>query len=81
MKTDTLLLIGAAAVGVYLLTRPKVPTYPVGYNPYGTGVNAYNPYGQPALSTQQYSGNTTAQDIAAGGSALSALSDLIGNFF
>lgn len=81
MKTDTLLLIGAAAVGVYLLTRPRVPTYPQAYNPYAgtTGLPTYNPYGGTALP--QYAGNATAQDIAAGGSALSALSDLIGNFF
>lgn len=76
MKTETLLIVGAAAVGVYLLTRPRV-TYPqtTAYNPYATQP-AYNPY-----ATQQYAGNQTAQDIAAGGSALSSLSDLIGNFF
>lgn len=80
MKTDTLLLIGAAAVGVYLLTRPKLPTTynPYGqpaYNPYGTGIQAYNPY------LQQQQGSTLAQDITAGGSALEGLGDLIGNFF
>ncbi len=84
MKIDstTLLLAGGAAVAVYLLTRPKVPTYPAGYNPYlgTTGLpTAYNPYlTQPGT---QYAGNTTAQDISAGASALSALGDVIGNFF
>lgn len=83
MKTETLLLIGAAAVGVYLLTRPKVPA---SYSPYGTlpspygsaAQPAYNPYGSAA---QPYAGNATAQDISAGASALSSLSDVIGNFF
>jgi hypothetical protein len=74
MKTDTLLIIGAAAVGVYLLTRPKAPTY----NPYATGLPAYNPY---ALPTAQNAGNPFAQDVTAGASALSSLSDVIGNFF
>ena len=84
MKIDstTLLLVGAAAVGVYLLTRPKTTT-PVGYNPYGTPT--YNPYGtQTALQMQtslQNAGNPVAQDITAGASALQGLSSLIGNFF
>jgi hypothetical protein len=77
MKIDstTLLLIGAAAVGVYLLTRPTTPT-PV----YSSAV--YNPYAttNPALA-QNYAGNTTAQDIAAGSSALTALGNALGNFF
>jgi hypothetical protein len=76
INTNTLLLIGAGVVGVYLLTRPKVPVY----NPYQTGLPAYNPY-QTGLPAAQYPGNTTAQDINAGASALSSLSDLIGNFF
>lgn len=78
MKIDsnTLLLIGAAAVGVYLLTRPKT-TYPVGYSPYATGMPAYNPYGATALQQQ----STTAQDIAAGGSALAQLATTVGNLF
>jgi hypothetical protein len=80
MKTNDLLIIGAVGVGVYLLTRPRVtypPTYPAGYPATypQTGLPAYNPYGG------QYAGNATAQDIAAGGSALSALGDIIGNFF
>jgi len=77
INTNTLLLIAAAGVGVYLLTRPKTPTYPVGYNPYNTP--AYNSQMLPGGT--QYAGNTTAQDISAGASALSSLSDLIGNFF
>lgn len=80
MKIDssTLLIAGVAVVGVYLLTRPKTPTYPVGYNPYaGTAglPTGYNPY---AIQQQ---GSTTAQDIAAGGTALEGLANIIGNFF
>jgi len=72
-----LLIVGAVAVGAYMLTRPRVttPTYPPGYNPYASP--AYLPGG----TATQYAGNTTAQDIQAGASGLSALSDLIGNFF
>lgn len=77
IDTNTLLLIGAAAVGVYLLTKPKT-TMPVGYNPYLPA--GYNPYAA-ATPAAAYQGNTTAQDINAGASALSSLSDLIGNFF
>jgi hypothetical protein len=81
MKTDTLLMIGAAAVGIYLLTRPRVPTQ-YGVNPYGTGMTAYNPYtagsyGLPAYQQQ----STVAQDITAGASGLSTLADAISNFF
>jgi hypothetical protein len=74
INTNTLLLVGAAAVGVYLLTRPKAPLY----NPYSTGLPVYNPYptGLPANAS-----NPLAQDVTAGASALSSLSDLIGNFF
>lgn len=79
MKIDsTTLLIGVAVIaGAYLLTRPKVPTYlPTSVNPYGTA-------GLPSATvlSQQYYGNPTAQDIAAGGTALDGLSSLIGNFF
>lgn len=84
MKTDTLLLIGAAAVGVYLLTRPRVPS--LGVNTYAgqqypqqpqTALNYLsqpNPYGAAGS-------NQTAQIISASGSALSALSDVVSNFF
>lgn len=71
MKIDsTTLIIGVVGVAaLYLLTRPKTvtPTY------IPTAIN-------PALSTQ-YAGNTTAQDISAGSTALTALGDVIGNFF
>jgi len=78
IDTNTLLILGAAGVGIYFLTRPK--TVPVGYNPvtglpygYGTtpGMPVYNP-NQP---------NATAQIIAAGGSALDGISDILGHFF
>lgn len=83
IDTTTLLLIGAAGVAVYLVTRPAVnplvnpatglPYASTPYNPYATP--AYNPYGAVAP------GNTTGGIISAGGSALEGLSDLIGNFF
>lgn len=73
LDTNTLLLIGAGVVAIYFVTKPATPTLPLGYNPYSTP--AYNPYtGVPA-------GNTTAGVVAASGSALEGLSDLIGNFF
>jgi hypothetical protein len=82
IDTTTLLLIGAAVVGVYLLTRPSVPA---AYSPYGVP-NPYltNPYGaQSALSlaSGNYAGNQTAQDISAGSQAVSSISSLLGNFF
>lgn len=76
IDTTTLLLIGAAAVGVYLLTRPRpmatTPVYTT--NPYAVNPYAVNPYA--ATPT-----NATAQDIAAGGSALSSLATAVSNFF
>ena len=71
MKLDTnTLLIGVVAIaGIYLLTRPKTVT------------PAYNPYLTAPLATTNYAGNTTAQDINAGATALSALGDTISNFF
>jgi hypothetical protein len=70
MKIDsTTLLLGVAAVAaVYLITRPKTVA-PVYTAP------AYN----PALNA--YQGNTTAQDISAGASALTALGNTLSNFF
>jgi hypothetical protein len=74
INTNTLLIAAAAAVGLYLLTRPKTPVYPPGYNPYQTALpgSGYNPYQQP---------NQTAAIISAGGGALESISDLLGNFF
>jgi hypothetical protein len=65
MKIDatTILLVGGGILAVYLLTRPTTPTpqqLPV-YNPYPTG---YNPAAQA---------NPTAQDISAGGTAVSQI--------
>lgn len=73
INTNTLLIAGVAVAGLYLLTRPKTPVY----NPYSTGLPAYNPYALPA--SQQP--NSTASIISASGSALSSISDIIGNFF
>jgi len=73
IDTTTLLLIGAAVVAVYLLTKKPTVTpmytttpslYPAGYNPY--------------LAAQP---NATAQDIAAGGTALSQLATAASNLF
>jgi hypothetical protein len=74
MKTETLLLLlVAAAVGVYFVTRSKTTavTYPPGMTPYGTQP-VYNPYLQ-----QQ---NTTAQDITAAGVAAGGIADIISAF-
>jgi hypothetical protein len=71
MDTNTLLIGVVAVAGIYLLTRPKTPTYlPTTVSP-------------TALSTLQpnYAGNPTAQDISAGGTALAGMGDLIGNIF
>jgi hypothetical protein len=69
INTTTLLLIAAAAVGVYLITRPKPVTQqlPV-YNPYSAG-GGYN------------TNSTTAQDIAAGGTAAAGLANALSNLF
>jgi hypothetical protein len=74
IDTNTILLVGAAAVAIYFFTRPKVPTY----NPY-----AANPYGLPntALNVSSNYGNPVAQDITASGSALEGISSILGNFF
>ena len=71
MKIDTnTLLIGAVAVvGIYMLTRPKTVTPVYTTTP---AINALQP---------NYAGNTTAQDISAGASALTALGNTISNFF
>jgi hypothetical protein len=69
INTTTLLLIGVALVGVYLITKPKPLPVPV-YNPY----LAPGAYGSPQ-------GSTVAQDITASGQAASGLGDLISNLF
>jgi hypothetical protein len=75
MKVDstTLLLAGAAAVAVYFITRPKTVT---------TQMPVYNPYAQPAYNpyAQQPGGSSTAQDIAAGGTAAASILDAISQF-
>jgi hypothetical protein len=74
MKTDTLILLLAGAVGLYLITRPATPTY---YPTTTTGL----PTALSTLNTGNYYGNATAQDIAASGTALQGLSSLVGNLF
>jgi hypothetical protein len=71
-QTETILLIGGAALAVYFLTRPKTVLPPQQYtSPYG-----YNPYGQPQLPA----GNTTSSIISAAGSAASGILNAISNF-
>jgi hypothetical protein len=79
INTNTLLIAGAAAVGIYLLTRPRVASNvnPATGLPYGYPTTAYPGY-NPALANQ---GNNPAAIISAGGTALESLSDLLGNFF
>jgi hypothetical protein len=72
INTTTLLLIAGAALAVYLVTRPRTVTQlPVAYNP---GYNPYTGYGSSAQST-------TAQDIAAGGTAAAGLANALSNLF
>jgi hypothetical protein len=71
VNTSTILLAGGAAIAVYLLTRPKVPTYT------SPPVPVYNPAYMQAYANQ---GNQTAQDISAGGAAASAILNAISNF-
>jgi hypothetical protein len=63
--TMLLLFGGVAVVGIYLLTRPQT-ILPPGSTPY-YGATPYNP------------ANTTAQDIQAGGSAVSNILNILGN--
>lgn len=72
VNTTTLLLAGGAAVAVYLLTRPKTPTY---VSPYQTPV--YNPAYLQSVANPP---NQTAQDISAGGTALTSILNAISNF-
>lgn len=74
MKVDstTLLIIGAAAVAIYFISKPTVAVPPpLAYNPY-----AVNPYAVNPLA-----GNTTAQDISAGGAATSSVLNALSNLF
>jgi hypothetical protein len=73
VDTGTILLIGGVAiVGLYLLSRPA--TIP-GYVPAGPGGALVPNYGGYPYSPA----NTTAQDIQAGGSALSNVLNILGN--
>jgi hypothetical protein len=69
-QTETILLIGGAALAVYLLTRPKT-TVPTPYtNPY-----AYNPY-----SATLPKADPTAGIISAAGGAAAGILNAISNF-
>lgn len=71
IDTNTLLLAGAGAVAVYMLTRPKTTVYPTTYP---TTALQY----QQSIAAQQ--GNSTSSIIAAGGSALGSILNAISNF-
>lgn len=70
IDTTTLLLIGAAVVAIYFVTKkpatalpaPSQVYYPPGYNPYGTAANT---------------GNSTSSIITAAGNVASSLLDKI----
>jgi hypothetical protein len=71
VDTNTILLVGSAAVAMYFFTRPSsVPAY-------AAPVPAYNPAYLQSISNQ---GNQTAQDISAGGQAASNILTAISNF-
>lgn len=72
IDTTTILLAGGAAVAVYLLTRPRTPSY---VSPVTSPV--YNPAYLQAIQNQ---GNPVAQDITAGGQAATGLSTLVNAF-
>ncbi len=79
-STQTILIAGAAVVGVYLLSRRGTTTNPYGYpSGYVPGSPAYNP-AYPGGYSAQPGTSSTAQDIAAGGSALSSIANILGNF-
>lgn len=89
IDTTTILLIAAAGVAVYFVTRPRTtvgPQYP--YNAYtnpsgygGPGAGTGLPiYGNPAYNSQLPGGSTTAQDITAGGTAAAGILDIISNW-
>ena len=69
-STKTILLVAAAGVAVYLLTRKRTTTtgYPAGYV-----APAYN----PQLAQQ----NQTAQTIQAGTSAINTLNNIVQSWF
>lgn len=78
INTNTLLLIGAGAAVLYFVTRPAVPTLPIGYNQYGQPITTTSPVYNPYAPLGQ---DPLAQQIAAGGSVLKGLGDVLGNFF
>lgn len=71
---NTVLLVGAAALAVYFLTRPKTTV-----NPYGTAAlpPAYNPYAYNPYATQ--APNPTSSIISASGQAAGAIINAIAN--
>jgi hypothetical protein len=72
VKTETLLIIGVAAIGLYLVMRPKTPVaspivYPPGYNPYSTAATVA-------------AGNSTSSIISAAGGAAAGILNSIAKF-
>ena len=79
MKTNDILLIGAAGLALYLLTRPKTAT--ATYNAAGQLINPATGQPYPTAASQVAAGNTTAAEIAAAGTALPGIVDSISNLF
>jgi hypothetical protein len=80
MKTNDILLIGAAAVAVYLLTRPKTTATTPVYNSQGQLVNPATGVAYVTAASAA-AGNTTAAEISAAGNALPDIVDSISNLF
>jgi hypothetical protein len=70
INTNTLLLVGGGALVLYLLTRPKTPTY--------TSTVPGSPGGPPIVYSAPVPTNTT---VALAGDATSVLSNLFNNIF
>ena len=69
IDTETILILGAAAIALYFITRPATPV---------VTTPAYNPYLlQSQLQTAQ--GNTTGGIIASSGSAAASIINALGN--
>jgi hypothetical protein len=69
IDTETLLLLGAVAVGLYFFLKPSTPAVPA--------APVYNPYAAQLAASQQ--GNTTGGIISASGSAAGSIINALGN--
>lgn len=73
-STETILIVGVAAVALYMFMRPNVQPA-TAFSPYG-GMPVYNPYQVP----QQAPGTSAGSIIAASGTAASSILNAIANF-